>query len=130
MKALKVNYPQNHKIVIVNLAKIDPGKCYPAQLSRKELRQMELCFSFDGKVYINSKSQLCELLANVFALLIPEQISDLEAFIQKYKEKFAELKSIADVSKVESDMRYCAIVYFMIPAEMKRREIEKNYYKS
>lgn len=83
----------------------------------------------DGKIYINSRMDNYEFVKNVYEILINSTHSELFELKEMIKRKypFVTAANIAETTDdpVERTQIFASIC---VPVELKRRELEKEYY--
>lgn len=114
------------KVLIVDFKNIDTNE-YKIFSKAKKIKTSEYELTKDGKILINKRGVFRDLLFNAFAILLKAGDEELEKLRTELEKKFPKVKTPNDIAKVHSDSRWEAFVYTVIPVELKRREIEKNY---
>ena len=122
------------KIKIVNFKTLDPQKIHPYYSMDKKtiVKEMVLC-SPSGEIYVNKKFRpSAKYLAEVFETLMQETSETLREYESQMKQEFQDVCSFEDWEKMEgSDVeKNRAFAMLMVPIELRRRQIEKQYYNS
>lgn len=126
----------NGKIVVTDFRKLNPNDFKTLySLTKEEIKKEVMLYSPDGRLFINNREDCSELLTEIFEYLMPYSQYDIEQFAKKQKQRFKEIKSLEDwgeYAKTETDnnKRIDALGMLLVPAEVKRRQLEKSYYKS
>lgn len=88
-----------------------------------------ILISKDGRLFINEKSDIAELLKNVWNILLTEDIFTLSSLHQMFKKKYpdAKLETLHEM-EVDEQEKMKVFASLMVPVELKRRAIEKAYF--
>lgn len=118
----------NGKIVIVDFSELNPdGFLYNDQSLNFEEQLAVL--SYDGKFFVNRMQEEYEYLSNIFQILICEPRYNLDQFAKYFKKRYPNI-SFSNWSEMQEDNKEKTYVLaaLLIPAEIKRRQIERAYY--
>ena len=119
------------KLICVNFADLDPMQFTPMyEKAMDGIVDDVVLVGIDGKMYVNSTNELSNDIILTFETLMTQTRHALSQYMKKHKKEFKGVKSVSDIFKVENSKVNAAFVYCMIPAELKRREIEWNYRKA
>ena len=119
----------NGKIVITDFSKLDPKDFLYNDLTQDNIEEQSSLLSFDGKVYINSEKEGYEYISNIFGILVHETRYALEQYAKRYKKQFPNTTFYNWGELQESNEEKANILAaLLVPAEIKRREIERAYY--
>lgn len=91
-------------------------------LKRIRLEMMELQKN-------SQDSEIANMLCEMFCTLISQTRYSLESLKKRYRVKYPKVTTPLDLEGMEHVQKYEALTMLMIPAELKRREIERAYYK-
>lgn len=99
-------------------------------MTEEQLRNSGLLVSCDGRWFVDSRQEAADYISQNLELLVNENRVNLEGFRRAYAAEFKgvtleNIDSITDIKK-----KGLAIGWCLIPAELKRRTIEQNYYKA
>lgn len=124
------------KITLTDFRKLNPNDFKSFyDLTKEEIKTEVILFSPDGRLFINNQEDCGELLTEIFEFLMQYSQYDIEQFAKKQKQRFKDIKSLEDwgeYAKTETDnqKRINALGMLLVPAEVKRRQLEKSYYTS
>lgn len=99
-------------------------------MTEEQLKNSGLLVSCDGRWFVDSRQEAADYISQNLELLVNENRVNLEGFRRAYAAEFKgvtleNIDSITDIKK-----KGLAIGWCLIPAELKRRTIEQNYYKA
>lgn len=123
------------KLVLTDFGKLDPQMFQPNyDYSKEQLREELSVFMPDGRIFINSENENCELYAGIFEYLIPESRYILEQYKKEMKRRFPGIKSFDDWLEwagagQDKENIVPVLAALMVPTEFKRRDMERMYYR-
>lgn len=121
----------NGKLIIMDFRYVNPEDLKPNYtLSKKQLlKEYAVCGS-DGKLYVNSRMNGYELLADIFEILMQEKRCTLEEYEDMCKKDYKDitLDNIGAFDLTGPDLTR-AFAGLLVPIEFLRRNIEKAYYE-
>ena len=127
----------NGKIVFTDFCKLNPKdfEILYKNITKKGLKEDVFLYSPDGRIFINSREDCGELLAEIFEWMMQRSQYAIEQFAKRTKQQFKDIKTLEDWGKyaaIETDnhKRINALGMLLVPAEVKRRQIEKMYYNN
>lgn len=120
----------NGKVIVCDFKKLDPSNFVPAGMTKEKLRNQLFLCSTDGKIYFKKGDPLAEWVADIFSVFVNETASNLNQYKLKYGKLFPNVKTVEDLVTIPEDDpdRVHALAVVLVPAELKRREIEASYY--
>lgn len=120
----------NGLIIVTDFKNLNPTDFSPLyNETKKELQQNIFIISPDGRVFLNSREALSDVVRQIFEMLIRYDLKTLKKVSKSLRKKYPSVKNANDVVALPKDSRYQALVMLMIPAELKRREIQSRYNK-
>lgn len=118
------------KGILVNFILLNPDKFRPLHdLTKKSIKKETLLCSPDGKLYINSANPFSEFTFEMLELLTVQTKETLDLYLEEYGKKYPDVTYGNIENYMNSDKEFReAFALLLIPAELKRREIERSYY--
>lgn len=122
----------NGKIIVANFCGLHQSDFGEVYRETGEIRFKDQVFlvSPDGRYYVNSRDENAEFLSGLFELLVQEKKKTLLECKEIFQKRFPNIRSFDDLDKMQGtkeELTY-ALAMLIIPIELKRREIETNYY--
>lgn len=117
------------KIVLMSFDGLNPADFpYTDDLTKENIKERFLLLSFDGRYYLNSNTEGCEGIAAILEILVRESQYRLERWRKERKKKYSDLTfdNIAEIQ--DKDEVSYAFAYLLIPTEITRRKVERQYY--
>lgn len=127
----KVKTKANGKIIEVDFKRLNPDDFKPLHnLTKKEIEGEYALISIDGRIFVNNKKTGYEIISGAFESFMSESRYTIEQYRKLYQAQFPNIKNFDDWAKMEADnsQRMRAFGVLIVPLELKRRELEKNYY--
>lgn len=121
----------NGKLVVLDFKYMKPEDLSPIyNLTKDQLIKEYAVCGPDGKIFINSRMNGHELLADIFEILIPEKRYILEQYRAMCKKDYKDitLENIGEFNLNGPDLSK-AFAGLLVPIEFLRRDIEKAYYE-
>lgn len=120
------------KIVLTdfhNLRPVDFKNIY-GEISQKEINNQFFLVQPDGRVYINSRKQASGVIAEAFTVLSNENKEYLTGLEKRLKKKYPAIGDVDDIlaADASADERGEMLCLLVIPLELLRRQVEKEYY--
>lgn len=86
---------------------------------------------YDGKIYLDSKDKANEAIIMLLKMLIQYPRAELIKMEKERKKRYSNIKTAEDLEKLKGDNEAFmnALAMFIIPLEIKSREMEKAYYE-
>lgn len=128
-KKLEPIYKANGKIVLVSFDGLNPLDFpYKDDLTTENIGEQSILLSFDGKIFVNQDIDGNDALTELLEVLARETRYKLDQWQRKNKKRFANVTfdNVAEIQDVQK--RAEAIAYLLIPPEIIRRSVEKQYY--
>lgn len=93
-------------------------------------KSMLFFIHYDGKIYLDSKDEANEAIIMLLKMLVPYSRAELLKFEKDRKKRYPNIKKVEDLEQLEGDSEAFmnALAIFIIPMEIKSREMEKAYY--
>lgn len=126
----------NGKICICDFKRLDPDDFKTLyNFTKEELKDHIIIYSPDGRIFINSQDDSCELLTNIFENLMQNTQYTIEQYAKRYRQQFKDIKTFDDwgrwaATESDNEKRIHALAMLLVPVEVNRRQLEKKYYKS
>lgn len=104
------------------------------KLKKEDFPQYEkgdmLFTHYDGKIYLDSKDKANEAIIMLLKMLVPYSRAELLKFEKERKKRYPNIKTAEDLEQLKEDNEAFmnALAMFIIPMEIKSREMEKAYY--
>lgn len=85
---------------------------------------------YDGKIYLDSEDEANEAVIMLLKMLIQYPRSELLKMEKERKRRYPNIKTAEDLAQLKEDNEAFmnALAMFIIPLEIKSREMEKAYY--
>lgn len=85
---------------------------------------------YDGKIYLDSEENANEAIIMLMKMLIQYPVKELRKFERDRRKRYAEIKTVEDLEKLKEDSKNFmnALSMFLIPMEIKSRELQRAYY--
>ena len=127
--AVEPIYKAGGKIVLMSFDGLNPADFPYNDLTQENIGEQSSLLSCDGKLYINSAKEGYEYIWNIFGILVHETRYALEQYTKRYKKQFPDVNFSNWGELQESNEEKANILAaLLVPAEVKRREIERAYY--
>ena len=114
----------NGRIIATNFSK----------LKKEEFPQYEngdmFFLHYDGKIYIDITDEANETIISTLKILVQYPKAELRKFEREQKRRYPDIKTAEDLEKLKGDNEgfMKALSMFLIPMEIKSRELQKAYY--
>lgn len=122
----------NGRIVITDFRNLKLSDFTPLynNLSRHKLKQEMIIIAPNGVLYVNRSQYGFEYVSGVFETLIKESKSTLLEYEEMFKNKFPRITNFDEWRQMlgTEDDKIQAFAMLAVPIELKRREIENQYY--
>lgn len=128
-KSIEPIYKAGGKIVLTSFDGLNVGNFpYKDDLTAENIGEQSILLSFDGKIYVNQNIEGNDALADLLEVLARETRYKLDQWQKKNKKKYAnvDFDNVAEIQDMQK--RAEAITYLLIPSEIIRRRVEKQYY--
>lgn len=105
-----------------------------SNLKKKDFPQYEkgdmFFLNHDGKIYIDITDTANEAVVLVLKLLAQYPKAELRKYEREQKRRYPDIKTAEDLIKLKGDNEgfMKALSMFLIPMEIKSRELQRNYY--
>lgn len=122
-------YKCGGKIVLVSFNGLNPSDFpYKDDLTTENIGEQSILLSFDGRIFVNQNIEGNDALADLLEILARETRYNLDQWQRKNKKRFANVTfdNVAEIQDVQK--RAEAITYLLIPSEIIRRSVERQYY--
>lgn len=125
------------KLIATDFKRLNPKIFYPVhELTKEDLNKELALFAPDGKIYVNTKIEGWNLVFSTLEILIGQEMETLKEFEKENHKKFPNIKTFDDWAKLaqsaktdeERNDAMQVLGMLAVPIEIKRREIEKEYY--
>lgn len=85
---------------------------------------------YDGKIYLDSKDKANEAIIMLLKMLVPYSRAELLKFEKDRKKRYPNIKTAEDLEQLKGDNAdfMNALAIFIIPMEIKSRELQRAYY--
>lgn len=85
---------------------------------------------YDGKIYLDSEENANEAIIMLMKMLIQYPVKELRKFERDRRKTYPEIKTVEDLEKLKEDSKNFmnALSMFLIPMEIKSRELQRAYY--
>lgn len=119
----------NGKIILCDFKNLNTADFNLYDLEKRELIKEYILVASDGRMYINSRLDGADFVSGIFEAIINESQYTLDQFCKAFKPKYPKVtfENIADMKGSNEEITQ-AFTLLCIPAELKRRKIEKEYY--
>lgn len=125
----------NGKLIVTDFRKLSPDDFFLYEFeSKKDFTEQMLLIAHDGKIYINKKEKGIDLIVRIFESLMKQNRRTLREYKKELANRYPKMKTFGEWSGMASrpdrdnnEVIQC-LVKLLIPIEVKRREIERNYY--
>lgn len=86
--------------------------------------------NFDGKIYVNSTEAASEGIVSLLKILAQYPKKELKKWEKEQKRRHPDIEKIEDLTKLKEDNEEFmkALSGFLVPLEIKSREMQKEYY--
>lgn len=123
-KKLKKEVFANGRIVVTDLEKLKKED-FP-QYNSGDM----LFLHYDGKIYIDSNNDGNEAIVMLLKMLVQYPMAELYKMVRERKKRFPNIKTVNDLPQLkENTVAFMeALAIFIIPVEIKSREVQKAYY--
>lgn len=125
----------NGKVIAMDFKDLEPLDFKPPYClrSKEELRNEMILCAPNGNLFVNRKKDGYEFVAKMFETLITESRTTLLGYEREYKKIYSNIKTVDDWrawAETESNRENVpvALGVLLVPIELKRREIEREYY--
>lgn len=128
-KSTEPIYKCGGKIVLVSFNGLNPSDFpYKDGLTTENIGEQSILLSFDGRIFVNQNIEGNDALADLLEILARETRYNLDQWQRKNKKRFANVTfdNVAEIQDVQK--RAEAITYLLIPSEIIRRSVERQYY--
>lgn len=128
-KSTEPIYKCGGKIVLVSFDGLNPADFpYKDDLTTENIGEQSILLSFDGRIFVNQNIEGNDALADLLEILARETRYNLDQWQRKNKKRFSNVTfdNVAEIQDVQK--RAEAITYLLIPSEIIRRSVEKQYY--
>lgn len=128
-KSIEPIYKCGGKIVLVSFDGLNPADFpYKDDLTTENIGEQSILLSFDGRIFVNQNIEGNGALADLLEILARETRYNLDQWQRKNKKRFANVTfdNVAEIQDVQK--RAEAITYLLIPSEIIRRSVERQYY--
>lgn len=128
-KSTEPIYKCGGKIVLVSFNGLNPSDFpYKDDLTTENIGEQSILLSFDGRIFVNQNIEGNDALADLLEILARETRYNLDQWQRKNKKRFANVTfdNVAEIQDVQK--RAEAITYLLIPSEIIRRSVERQYY--
>ncbi len=104
------------------------------KLKREDFPQYEVgdmfFMNYDGKIYINSADEANEAIISVLKILVQYPKAELQKWRREQKRRCPDIKTVEDLEKLKDDNEgfMKALSMFLIPMELRSREVQRAYY--
>lgn len=114
----------NGRIIVTDFRKLKK-KDFP-QYSSGDM----LFLHYDGKIYIDSNNDGNEAIVMLLKMLVQYPMAELYKMVRERKKRFPNIKTVNDLPQLkENTVDFIeALAIFIIPVEIKSREVQKAYY--
>lgn len=122
-------YKANGKIVLTDFDGLSPTDFPYSDLTEENIKEKIAILRYDGILFVNRSMEYGEFFSEIFVQLIPQTRYTLDQFSKMYRKKYpnATFENWYEVQADEKE-RTCILAALLVPAEIKRRELEKKYY--
>ena len=85
---------------------------------------------YDGKIYLDSEENANEAIIMLMKMLIQYPVKELRKFERDRRKRYPEIKTVEYLEKLKEDSKNFmnALSMFLIPMEIKSRELQRAYY--
>lgn len=105
-----------------------------SKLKKEEFPQYEngdmFFLHYDGKIYIDIAETANETIISTLKILAQYSKAELRKYEREQKRKYPDIRTAEDLIKLKGNNEgfIKALSMFLIPMEIKSRELQRNYY--